>query len=186
MEGTTDFWVFGYGSLMWRPGFDYLEREPARAFGLRRSLCVRSQVHRGTPERPGLVLGLDRGGSCRGLAYRVRGNDHGKVMAYLRARELVTNVYTERIVPIRLERGERVPAVTYVVDRMHGQYAGALSAEAAVEAIHGAVGGSGPNEDYVFNTLEHLHVMRIRDRWLEQVAEGLRLRLDAPQVRAAS
>ncbi|HET7413468.1 MAG TPA: gamma-glutamylcyclotransferase, partial [Pararhizobium sp.] len=94
-----DFWVFGYGSLMWRPGFDFIEASEARAFGFRRSLCVRSHVHRGTPERPGLVLGLDFGGSCRGMAFRVASENQAAVMAYLRARELVTHVYEERIVP---------------------------------------------------------------------------------------
>ncbi|MGN6551746.1 MAG: gamma-glutamylcyclotransferase [Pararhizobium sp.] len=168
-----DFWVFGYGSLMWRPGFPYLAAEEARAYGFRRALCVRSHVHRGTPERPGLVLGLDFGGSCRGIAFRVAGALHDSVMTYLRDRELVTHVYKERIVPIVLRSGARVSAVTYVVDRGHRQYAGALSVEAAVAGIRGAVGVSGRNEDYVFNTLSHLKQMGIRDGWLEHVGRGL-------------
>ena len=174
MSDMNDFWVFGYGSLMWRPGFDYLESGAARAYGFRRALCIRSHVHRGTPERPGLVLGLDFGGSCRGLAFRVAGAQREGVMSYLRKRELVTNVYRERIVPIRLSDGRGVEAVTYVVDRGHVQYAGALTAEEAVAAIRGAAGEAGPNEDYVFNTIEHLRQMNIRDDWLEHVAAGLR------------
>ena len=174
MTDMDDFWVFGYGSLMWRPGFDYIEADAARAFGFRRSLCVRSYVHRGTPERPGLVLGLDYGGSCRGMVFRVAGEKHEAVMAYLRERELVTNVYAERTVPARLGDGRTVRAVTYVVDRSHVQYAGALSADEAVAAIRGSVGRSGPNEEYVFNTIEHLRQMDIRDHWLEHVAAGLR------------
>ena len=173
MTDRDDFWVFGYGSLMWRPGFDHVEARGARAFGFRRSLCVRSYVHRGTPERPGLVLGLDFGGSCRGIAFRVAGDRHAPVMAYLRERELVTNVYKERILPIRLDDGSRVGAVSYVVDRDHVQYAGALSADEAVRAIKGAVGRSGPNEDYVLSTIEHLRQMKIRDHWLEHVGTGL-------------
>lgn len=174
MPHMDDFWVFGYGSLMWRPGFDYIEVEEARAFGFRRSLCVRSYVHRGTPERPGLVLGLDFGGSCRGMAFRVAGGKRDEVMAYLRERELVTNVYRERTVPVLLKSGKRVPAVTYVVDRGHVQYAGALSAEEAVASVRGAVGQAGPNEDYVMNTLSHLEQMNIRDHWLEHVGAGIR------------
>src|SRR5690606_4508114 len=126
-----DFWVFGYGSLIWRPGFEHVEARRARLNGYRRSLCIYSFVHRGTPERPGLVLGLDRGGSCVGLAFRVRGEQRDAVIEYLRARELVTNVYLERTVAVRLEGGETVPAVTYVADRAHGQYAGALDEERA-------------------------------------------------------
>ena len=99
-----DFWVFGYGSLMWRPGFAHTETCRARLYGFRRSLCVWSFVYRGTPERPGLVLGLDRGGSCVGLAFRVPGELRDEVLAYLRDRELVTNVYLERMLPIRLGR----------------------------------------------------------------------------------
>ena len=90
-----DFWVFGYGSLMWKPGFAHVETLHARLHGYRRALCVRSYVHRGTPERPGLVLGLDRGGSCLGMAFRVPGDLEDEVVAYLRERELVTNVYLE-------------------------------------------------------------------------------------------
>lgn len=176
-----DFWVFGYGSLMWRPGFEYIEADAARAFGFRRSLCIRSYVHRGTPHRPGLVLGLDFGGSCRGMAFRVAGEKHASVMAYLRERELVTNVYKERTVPVRLDDGRRVAAVTYVVDRHHVQYAGALSADEAVLSISGAIGQAGSNEDYVFNTIEHLRQMNIRDHWLEHVGADLRrLAADIP------
>ena len=114
-----DFWVFGYGSLMWNPGFAFEEKAAARAFGYRRSLCVRSWVHRGTQARPGLVLGLDHGGSCRGMAFRVPAADKGDVVDYLRERELVTHVYRERIMPVLLSDGRRVPALTYVIDRGH-------------------------------------------------------------------
>lgn len=168
-----DFWVFGYGSLMWRPGFAHVEMHRARLFGYRRALCVRSFVHRGTPERPGLVLGLDRGGSCLGLAFRVPGELEGEVVAYLRERELVTHVYRERTLPVRLDSGESVPALTYVVDRAHPQYAGHLDAEEAAAAVAGAVGVSGPNEDYVLNTLTHVKALGIRDHWLESVAARL-------------
>lgn len=170
----SEFWVFGYGSLMWRPGFAHVETQRARLTGYRRSLCVRSFVHRGTEQRPGLVLGLDRGGSCLGLAFRVPDDLKGEVIAYLRERELVTNVYQERILPLRLGNGARVPALTYVVDRRHKQYAGDLDVDAAVAQINGASGVSGPNEEYVLNTLDHLRGIGIRDRWLEAVGAKLR------------
>lgn len=168
-----DFWVFGYGSLIWRPGFAHVETQRARLYGYRRSLCVYSYVHRGTPERPGLVLGLDRGGSCVGLAFRVPGDLHGEVMAYLRERELVTSVYLERRLTIRLETGVTVEAAAYVVDRAHEQYAGALDEAEAASFVGGSVGKSGSNEDYLFSTVEHLRALGIRDHWLEAVAARL-------------
>ncbi|RWC44709.1 MAG: gamma-glutamylcyclotransferase [Mesorhizobium sp.] len=172
-----DFWVFGYGSLIWRPGFAHVETQRARLHGYRRSLCVYSFVHRGTRERPGLVLGLDRGGSCVGLAFRVPGDLRDEVIAYLRERELVTNVYLERMLKIRLDDGGTVDAVAYIVDRQHKQYAGALDAAEAAAVVRGAVGQSGINEDYVLSTLEHLEALGIRDHWLEEVA-----RLVAPNA----
>ncbi|WP_394691702.1 gamma-glutamylcyclotransferase [Hoeflea sp.] len=168
-----DFWVFGYGSLMWRPGFDHEETRPARLFGYHRALCVRSFVHRGTPERPGLVLGLDRGGSCQGVAFRVRADARDAVVDYLRARELVTHVYLETTRRIRLDSGDHVAALTYVVDRGHQQYAGGLSADDAHLAVRGARGQSGPNEDYVLNTVEHLRTLGIRDHHLETIVGHL-------------
>ncbi|TYR34946.1 gamma-glutamylcyclotransferase [Mesorhizobium microcysteis] len=176
-----DFWVFGYGSLMWRPGFAHTETHRARLMGYRRALCVRSHVHRGTPDRPGLVLGLDRGGSCLGLAFRVPDDLSGEVMAYLRERELVTNVYLEKRLPVRLDSGETVSAVTYVVDRQHLQYAGQIDVDEAARAVSGAVGQSGANEDYVLNTLEHLRALGIRDHWLERVGERVRTVQAAPR-----
>jgi len=168
-----DFWVFGYGSLMWKPGFAHVETLHARLNGYRRALCVRSYVHRGTPERPGLVLGLDRGGSCLGMAFRVPGDLEDEVVAYLRARELVTHVYLERRLAIRLEDGRKVEALTYIVDRNHVQYAGRLSVSEAATAVRGSVGQSGRNEDYVHSTLEHMHKMKIRDHWMEAVVAAV-------------
>lgn len=165
-----DFWVFGYGSLMWRPGFAHVATSRARLHGFRRSLCVRSFVHRGTVERPGLVLGLDKGGSCVGMAFQVPEGLADEVMGYLRERELVTSVYVERVLPVVLDDGSRVDAVTYTVDRGHRQYAGALEVHEAAAIVSGAVGASGANEDYVIATVEHLKALRIRDRWLEDVA----------------
>ena len=147
-----DFWVFGYGSLIWRPGFAHVETSRARLYGFRRSLCVYSWVHRGTEQRPGLVLGLDHGGSCVGLAFRVPGELRDEVVAYLRERELVTKVYLERLLPVRLASGETVAALCYIVDRTHRQYAGSLSVEEAANVVAGSVGQSGRNEEYLAAT----------------------------------
>ncbi|AUX77675.1 gamma-glutamylcyclotransferase [Sinorhizobium fredii] len=168
-----EFWVFGYGSLMWNPGFRFEEKLTARAFGYRRSLCVHSWVHRGTERHPGLVLGLDHGGSCIGMAFRVAAAERAEVVDYLRERELVTQVYKERTMPVQLSDGRRVPALAYVIDRNHVQYAGALSAEQAAATVATAVGKSGNNREYVLNTLAHLREMGIRDHWLEEVAASL-------------
>ncbi|WP_108658887.1 gamma-glutamylcyclotransferase [Acuticoccus kandeliae] len=166
--------VFGYGSLMWRPGFPYVRRQFATIRGRHRSLCVYSFVHRGTETRPGLVMGLDRGGACRGVVFEVA-DAHGEdVIAYLRAREQVTNVYLERTVPALCEDGGTVPALTYVVDRKHRQYAGRLSFDDTVQVVHGAVGQSGRNEDYVIATADHLVEAGIADPHLHLVADRLR------------
>lgn len=171
-----DFWVFGYASLMWKPGFDFAERRRARLYGYHRSLCITSIEHRGTPARPGLVMGLDRGGSCVGVAYRVGGKDREPVLAYLRERELVTNVYLERFGAVVLEGNGHAPALIYVADRDHGQYAGRLTVDEAADRVCGAVGGMGPNEDYVINTADHVRELGIRDHWLEHVVAEIRRR----------
>lgn len=165
-----DFWVFGYGSLMWNPGFTFEERQAARLHGYRRALCISSTVYRGTVEKPGLVLGLERGGSCHGVAFRVAAQNHDEVMGYLRERELVTNVYKERSVPLSLCDGRRLSAVTYVADPLHEQYICGLSPLDAASIIAQASGASGPNEDYVVNTIAHLKAMDIRDQLLESIA----------------
>ncbi|MCM2293483.1 gamma-glutamylcyclotransferase [Allorhizobium sp. BGMRC 0089] len=168
-----EFWVFGYGSLMWNPGFPYEEQIRARAHGFHRSLCIRSFVHRGTEAVPGLVLGLDRGGSCQGLAFRVSNETWLQTLAYLRERELVTSVYLERHLPLTLADGRRIQALGYVVDRSHHQYAGAITVEEAAAIVLRATGRSGPNRAYVENTVAHLKGMGIRDRWLERLADSL-------------
>lgn len=172
---NSELWVFGYGSLMWRPGFDYVERVPARLIGLHRSLCVYSHVHRGTPERPGLVLGLDRGGACRGIAYRVAAEKRGATIAYLREREQVTSVYLEVFRRVTLERpgGPAVRAVTYVVDRGHTQYAGRLSLDQQLHIVRQGHGQSGANPDYVKNTVQSIEDQGFRDAGLHWLAARL-------------
>ena len=170
-----DLWVFGYGSLMWNPGFDFVERHQARLIGLHRSLCVYSHYHRGTPERPGLVLGLDRGGACRGIAFRVSADKRDQTIAYLREREQVTSVYleVERVVTLALPGEPRVRAVTYIVDRGHLQYAGRLSSDEQLHLIRSGHGHSGANPDYVRNTVAAIESFGFRDESLHAIASRL-------------
>jgi glutathione-specific gamma-glutamylcyclotransferase len=173
---SGDLWVFGYGSLMWRPGFEVLEQVPARLTGLHRALCVYSFYHRGTPERPGLVLGLDRGGMCRGIAFRVAASARADTVAYLRAREQVTSVYLETTRRVELEAPARrqVRALCYVVDRGHVQYAGRLSLSDSVHHVRQGHGHSGPNRDYVLETVRALERLGYRDTDLHLIAERLK------------
>ena len=170
-----DLWVFAYGSLMWRPGFSYLERVPARLIGLHRALCVFSFVHRGTPQRPGLVLGLDRGGTCRGIAYRVAAAARTETLRYLRGREQVTTVYLETTRQIELEdhMRHRVRAVCYVVDRSHVQYAGRLTLAESLHHVRQGHGQSGANRDYVLETVRALEALGYRESDLHLLAERL-------------
>ena len=172
---TGDLWVFGYGSLMWRPGFDVLERVPARLIGLHRALCVFSYVHRGTPEKPGLVLGLDRGGMCRGVAFRIAAAKRERTIAYLRGREQVTSVYLETMRRIELEDEARrqVRALTYIVDRGHVQYAGRLSLAEQLRLVSQGHGRSGNNRDYVLSTVKSIEAQGFRDPQLHQLAAML-------------
>jgi cation transport protein ChaC len=171
--GAADLWVFGYGSLMWRPGFPHIERRHAHLHGYHRSLCVLSHVHRGTPERPGLVLGLDRGGRCHGMAFRVVADEIEATVRYLRERELVTSVYRERRLPIRLDDGTAVEALAYVVDRRHPQYAGRLPEDELLRLVRQGQGVSGANPDYVRSTHDHLLDMGVVDPILRRLVEEL-------------
>jgi len=171
---ADDLWVFGYGSLIWRPGFAYVERRKALVRGWRRRLCVYSHVYRGAPERPGLVLGLDNGGACRGVAFRVEARLRDATVRYLRERELVTGVYHERFAPAALDDGRRVLALTYVADRAHAQYAGAMSREATLALVRGAAGKSGDNAEYVLATRDYLRALGVVDGELEWLAGQLR------------
>ncbi|SRR5260370_14761084 len=172
---NKDLWVFAYGSLMWRPGFSYLERVPARLIGLHRALCVFSFFHRGTPQRPGLVLGLDRGGMCRGIAYRVAAATRAETLRYLRSREQVTTVYLETVRQIELEdhMQRRVRAVCYVVDRSHVQYAGRLTLAESLHHVRQGHGQSGANRDYVLETVRALEALGYRESDLHLLAERL-------------
>ena len=156
-------WVFGYGSLMWRPGFDFLEARPATLYGYHRALCVYSWSWRGTRERPGLVCGLDRGGSCVGRAYLVASEKADKVRRYLYERELEHDTYRQRTCPVALADGRRVGALCHVVSRLSGQYTGKLAEARIVELVLQGRGRMGSSRDYLENTIRHLDQLGIRD-----------------------
>jgi cation transport protein ChaC len=169
--GGERHWVFGYGSLMWRPGFAFVERAPARLHGRRRAFCIYSVHHRGTPQRPGLVLGLAPGGSVRGVAYRIAARDWPEVRAYLQEREQPTETYVEaKVRTVLIGRGP-VLAVTYLSDTRHPQWAGALSLEAQARLIAGARGLSGANIDYLRDLVAHLRAEGLRDEGMARLLD---------------
>jgi cation transport protein ChaC len=168
-----DLWIFGYGSLMWRPGFPHLRAVHARLDRVHRAFCVYTVHHRGTPERPGLVLGLDRGGTCEGIAFQVAPEHEAATLAYLQEREYGggTYPYREAHLPVTLlEEGRpQVTALTFIVDRRDRSYAGRLPLAAQARLIRGAEGISGGNVDYLFNTVRHLAELGIRERELDRL-----------------
>ncbi len=163
-----DFWVFGYGSLMWHPGFPHLEVRPALLHGYHRHFCVYSHIHRGTPGRPGLVLGLDRGGSCRGLAYRVPAAEGEAAMDYLHEREMARAVYKPRWLSLRTAHGP-ITAAAFVVDREHEQYAGRLPLDEIIDLILQGTGRQGGCVEYLENTVRHLEALGLSDRSLQRL-----------------
>lgn len=166
-DGRDGHWVFGYGSLMWRPGFDFVERRGAVLHGRRRAFCIYSVHHRGTHERPGLVLGLAPGGAVRGTAYRVAPAAWAETYAYLREREQPTETYFESEAQVRLIDGRRVRSLVFLSDTSHPQWAGVLGLERQAQLIAGAKGLSGRNTDYLRDLVEHLRDDGVRDRVME-------------------
>lgn len=173
---VKDLWVFGYGSLLWNPGFAHVETALATLPGYRRSFCMRSIHHRGTALGPGLVLALDAlaGAECRGLAFRVDPASHDETMAYLRARELISSAYLETTQEVALADGRTALAVVYVIDPDHVQYCGGLSFGDQARIIARAHGDRGPNSEYLFNTATHLAELGIEDADLTRLARDVR------------
>ncbi len=167
-----ELWVFGYGSLMWDPGFDFVERRPARALGWRRSFCMTSIHYRGTAEAPGLVLALDAraGDHCDGVGFRVGADKAAETLATLRARELISYAYHEVTILITLSDGAVAQAVTYVINRAGEQYFPDPDLNRQAEIIARAAGAKGPNRDYLFATVDHLAGMGIDDPDLRALA----------------
>ena len=173
LENTATHWVFGYGSLIWNPGFAYVSAQQGLLRGAHRSLSIVSHHHRGTVEQPGLVFGLARGGSCRGMVFEVTIADWAQVYAYLQEREQVTSVYRDVMRPVRLADGRTVSALSFLVDERHEQFAGRLDLDQQLAMVRAGVGLSGRNVDYVLNTARHLGELGIRDRQLMALADLL-------------
>ncbi|MEL6840670.1 MAG: gamma-glutamylcyclotransferase [Pseudomonadota bacterium] len=157
-------WVFGYGSLLWDPGFTPARRVKARLHDYHRSFCMLSVHHRGSEADPGLVLALDKdpGGQCTGVAFQVAENEENTVLAMLRERELISSAYYEDTVDLVADNGEQIAALAYIINRDHRQYC-QFDLEKQAQMIAHAVGGRGPNTEYLYNTAQHLTEMGIRD-----------------------
>lgn len=167
--GGEDLWVFGYGSLMWNPEFDHTDIRDATLQGYHRGLCIYSHAYRGTPEKPGLVFGLDIGGACRGRALRVAAANIDTTIEYLYRREMVTNVYRPIMGQVSIDSLGTERALVFVTDRDHEQYAGALSDEEIVRLIVQGHGPAGSCLEYVANTAQHLRDLCIPDEGLERI-----------------
>ena len=166
-----DLWVFGYGSLMWSPEFTYAERKTGRVHGYHRSLCILSSRYRGTPEKPGLVMGLCRGGSCWGMAFRVQSGQAKGVLDALWAREMVNKVYAPKFVPVSLAGTQRVQALTFVADTKHRQFVDALDVHGRARLVAQGIGQRGRCVDYIRNTLEHMRELGVHDPHLTRILE---------------
>ena len=169
---TGELWVFGYGSLMWSPCFAYAEKRPARVHGFHRALCILSTRYRGTQRKPGLVVGLCRGGSCWGMAFRVEARGVDRCLARLWQREMPRRVYQPRLVPVRLRSGRRVRALAFVADPGHPAYVRELDLHGRARLVAQGIGQRGPCVDYIRNTLDHMHDVGVRDPHLERVLDA--------------
>lgn len=171
MQGARELWVFGYGSLMWRPGFRFIDAQRARLSGWHRSFCLVSRHHRGTSSKPGLILGLDRGGSCEGVAFRIAAADAQQILRDLRAREQISGVYRELILPVVLDTLPRrtVSALVYVAERYHPSFVRGMPAWQQARIIASASGKSGRNVDYLIATIAEFRRLQIKEPALERV-----------------
>lgn len=171
------FWVFGYGSLIWHPDIAYEKRMAASMHGYARRFCMWSIHHRGSVEHPGLVLALDKqdGAQCDGVAFYVPATKAVEALASLRERELVSSAYLEISHAVQLASGEKVEAITYVIDPNHVQYTGDLSLDAQAKIIASATGGRGSNDEYLFKTCESFLAMQIEDADLAYLDRQVRM-----------
>jgi cation transport protein ChaC len=177
-----DLWVFGYGSLMWSPGFPHLERSVGLLRGYHRALCILSTRYRGTHRRPGLVMGLCRGGSCWGMAFRVPAARVPMALAKLWNREMPRRVYKVKLVPVRITRGRRVRALAFIADPAHPQFARELDLRSRAQMVAQGVGERGPCTEYIRSTLQHMADLGVGDPHLTRVLE----RAEAMRAKACS
>lgn len=164
-------WVFAYGSLMWNPAIEFAEAQPCKVDGWRRSFCFWVPMGRGTPELPGLMLALERGGACEGIAYRLAPDQVKSELNILWNREMLAGVYQAQWVPTRLRDGRTVTAVTFVVDQAHCQYCGDLPIERTAHHIAFAEGRRGACRDYLANTAAHARALHIHDSYIEELVD---------------
>ena len=165
-------WAFAYGSLIWHPDFEYTERHRVRIHGYHRAFCISSTRYRGTPELPGVVLGLDRGGSCHGVAYRLKPGLEVQIVEGLYQREMPNHVYTPKLLPVRLADGRRIEALTFVARRDHHSYQ-RLSSDEILRRLSSCRGGRGHNREYAINTWHALREWGIEDAGLGAIARKL-------------
>ncbi|MEK6244373.1 MAG: gamma-glutamylcyclotransferase [Pseudomonadota bacterium] len=167
-----DLWVFGYGSLMWSPDFAHAERKTGRVHGYHRALCILSSRYRGTPQKPGLVMGLCRGGSCWGMAFRVQSGQAKEVLDTLWKREMLNNVYTPKFVPVSLAGTQRVQALAFVADTTHRQFVGELDVDGRARLVAQGIGQRGRCVDYIRNTLDHMRELGVHDPHLARILDA--------------
>jgi len=175
-----DLWVFGYGSLMWSPEFAFEERRTGLVHGYHRALCILSSRYRGTPEKPGLVMGLCRGGSCWGMAFRVHAGRAKQVLDALWKREMLNRVYMPRFVPVAVEGAQRVHALAFVADTEHKQFVRELDLNGRARLVAQGVGQRGACVDYIRNTLDHMRELGVHDPHLVRILEAARRLSEAP------
>jgi glutathione-specific gamma-glutamylcyclotransferase len=167
-----DLWVFGYGSLMWSPGFRASRKSVALARGYHRAMCILSHRYRGTPDKPGLVMGLCRGGSCWGMAFRVPAGRVRRVLALLWKREMLNKVYKPTLIPVVVAPGRRIRALAFVADVTHRQFVGELSLRGRARLIAQGIGERGRCMDYIRNTLEHMLALGLDDPRLSRLLDA--------------
>lgn len=182
-----DLWIFGYGSLMWSPGFSYRQQALGRIHGYHRALCILSTRYRGTKRKPGLVMGLCRGGSCWGMAFRVHAGRVRHALARLWLREMPRRVYAPRLLDVRLASGRQVRALAFLADPTHPAYVRELDLHGRARLVAQGIGQRGLCVDYIGNTLDHMRALGVNDPHLERVlhaALALRGKVSGAAARA--